>query len=361
LPLRQVITGSTRCAYCVLVRPKASVGITAVTAYWTTLIEAMERHGHLALTAEVRTSLLWMSAATIDRGLRPQREQCSPKRRRAGAISTIRRSIPVRTFSDWRDPPPGYVEADLFAHSGPVTRGSFVQTLVITDIASGWTELAPLVVREQTVLVDVLREVRRRLPFPLLGFDTDNDTVFINETVRDYCATEKIEFTRCRPYRKNDQAHVEQKNGDIVRRMVGYRRYEGVAAAEQLAKLYAPARLFVNAFQPCFKLAEKTRNGAQVKKRYHKPLTPCDRLLTDGRVDAVSRQRIAELRADLDPVRLLAEIRSAQRALLRSRTRRTTRRSRPRGRSRRCRSTASSPGCAPPGKVGRFVRHLSRS
>ena len=165
------------------------------------------------------------------------------------------------------------------AHSGPVTRGSFVQTLVVTDIASGWTELAPLLVREQTLLVDVLGEIRRRLPFPLLGFDIDNDTVFMNETVRDYCAAEKIEFTRCRPYRKNDQAHVEQKNGEIVRRMVGYRRYEGLAAAGQLAKLYSPARLFVNAFQPCFKLAEKTRDGAQVKKRYHKPLTPCDRLL----------------------------------------------------------------------------------
>jgi hypothetical protein len=136
----------------------------------------------------------------------------------------------------------------------------------------------------------VLGEIRRRLPFPLLGFDTDNDTVFMNETVRDYCSAEKIEFTRCRPYRKNDQAHVEQKNGDIVRRMVGYRRYEGIAAAEQLAKLYSPVRLFVNAFQPCFKLAEKMRNGAQVKKRYHKPLTPCDRLLTDARVDATSRE-----------------------------------------------------------------------
>jgi hypothetical protein len=116
--------------------------------------------------------------------------------------------------------------------------------------------------------------------------------------------------------RKNDQAHVEQKNGDIVRRMVGYRRYEGIAAAEQLARLYRPARLFVNAFQPCFKLAEKTRNGAQVKKRYHKPLTPCDRLLTDARVGTTSREHIVKLRANLDPVRLLAEIRSAQQALV---------------------------------------------
>ena len=138
----------------------------------------------------------------------------------------------------------------------------------------------------------------------------------MNETVRDYCAAEKIELTRCRPYRKNDQAHVEQKNGEIVRRMVGYRRYEGIAAAAQLARLYAPVRLFVNAFQPSFKLAEKARDGARVTKRYHKPLTPCDRLLTDTRVDETRAERIVALRADLDPVRLLAEIRSAQRTLV---------------------------------------------
>ncbi len=159
---------------------------------------------------------------------------------------------------------------------GPVTRGSFVQTLVVTDIASGWTELAPpwCASRRYWSTCSARSAGGLPFPFPLLGFDTDNDTVFMNETVRDYCSAEYIEFTRCRPYRKNDQAHVEQKNGDIVRRMVGYRRYEGIAAAEQLAKLYSPARLFVNAFQPCFKLAEKTRTGAQVKKRYHKPLTP---------------------------------------------------------------------------------------
>ena len=315
-PSRRIYGAAEREALIVLWEASDRVCGKRLKAIIPTLIEAMERHGHLALAAEVRTSLLKMSAATIDRALQPQRERCSPRRRRPGAISTIRRSIPVRTFSDWRDPPPGFVEADLVAHSGPVTRGAFVQTLVVTDIASGWTELAPLLVREQTLLVDVLGEIRRRLPFPLLGFDTDNDTVFMNETVRDYRAAEKIEFTRCRPYRKNDQAHVEQKNGEIVRRMVGYRRYEGVAAAAQLAKLYSPARLFVNAFQPCFKLAEKTRNGAQVKKRYHRPLTPCDRLLTDARVDAASRDRIVKLRSDLDPVRLLSEIRSAQQSLV---------------------------------------------
>jgi hypothetical protein len=186
----------------------------------------------------------------------------------------------------------------------------------VTGIATGWTELAPLLVREPTLFVDVLSEVRRRLPFPLLGFDVDNDTVFMNETVRAYGAAEYIELTRCRPYRKNDQTHVEQKNGEIVRRMVGDRRCEGIAAAEPLAQLYAPVRLFVNAFQPSLKLAQKTREGARVVKRYHKPLTPCDRLLEDARVAEGVRQRVVALRADLDPVRLLADIRSARQALV---------------------------------------------
>lgn len=315
-PSRRIYGAAEREALIVLWEASDRVCGKRLKAIIPTLIEAMARHGHLALAPEVRASLLKMSAATIDRALQPQRQRCSARLRRQGSVSTIRRSIPVRTFSDWQDPPPGFIEADLVAHSGPVTNGAFVQTLVVTDIASGWTELAPLLVREQTLLVDVLGEIRRRLPFPLLGFDVDNDTVFMNETVRDYCAAEKIELTRCRPYRKNDQAHVEQKNGEIVRRMVGYRRYEGIAAAEQLARLYAPARLFVNAFQPSFKLLKKERDGARVTKRYHKPLTPCDRLLADARVAESAQQRIIALRADLDPVRLLAEIRSAQQALV---------------------------------------------
>ena len=315
-PSRRIYGAAEREALILLWEASDRVCGKRLKAIIPTLIEAMTRHGHLALASDVREGLLKMSAATIDRVLRPQRASCSTRRRRPGSVSTIRRSIPVRTFSDWRDPPPGFIEADLVAHSGPVTNGAFVQTLVVTDIASGWTEFAPLLVREQTLLVDVLAELRRRLPFPMLGFDVDNDTVFMNETVRDYCAAEKIELTRCRPYRKNDQAHVEQKNGEIIRRMVGYRRYEGIAAAAQLAKLYAPVRLFVNAFQPSFKLAEKTRDGAHVKKRYHKPLTPCDRLLADTRITSTVRERVVALRADLDPVRLLAEIRQAQQTLV---------------------------------------------
>jgi len=193
------------------------------------LVEAMERHGHLHLANEVRSDLLAMRAATIDRALREVRERSRGRsRRRAPPSAAVRRSVTVRTFEGWDDPPPGFMETDLVAHSGPTAKGSFVQTLTVTGIATGWTECAPLLAREQSLLTAVLGEVRKLLRFPLLGFDTDNDTVFLNETVRDYCQTAGIAFTRCRPYRKNDQAWVEQKNGAVVRRVVGYRRFEGL-------------------------------------------------------------------------------------------------------------------------------------
>jgi hypothetical protein len=281
------------------------------------LVEAMERHGHLDLSPEVRSGLLAMSAATMDRALGPIRARAVGRpRRRTTPSAAVRRSVPVRTFADWGDPPPGFVEADLVAHSGPTAQGSFVQTLVLTDIASGWTECAPLLVREQRLLTEVLTEVRKLLPFALLGFDTDNDSVFLNETVRDYCQAAGVVFTRCRPYRKNDQAWVEQKNGAVVRRIVGYRRLEGLEAAAALAQLYGSVRLFVNFFQPSFKLAAKTREGAKVKKRYHPPATPHQRLLADPRTAEPVRQRIEALHATLDPIRLLQSIRAAQQRLV---------------------------------------------
>jgi hypothetical protein len=276
------------------------------------LLEAMERHGHLALASEVRAGLLAMSAATMDRALKEAKAGTRGVRRRGAASTALRSSIPIRTFSDWSDPAPGHVEADLVSHSGPVAKGSYAWTFVLTDIATGWTECAPLLVREQTLLTAVLGEMRACLPFPLLGFDTDNDSAFINETVRDYCAASQIAFTRCRPYRKNDQAFVEQKNGAVVRRLVGYRRFEGIAAATILAELYASSRLFVNFFQPSFKLAEKHRAGAKVHKRYHAPATPYQRLLDDPRTSEETKLRLQDIYAGLDPVWLLRDIREAQ-------------------------------------------------
>ena len=281
------------------------------------LVEAMERHGHLQLAKEVRSGLLSMSAATIDRALRDVKGRSEGrKRHRAPAPPGIRRSVPIRTFEGWDDPPPGFMEADLVAHSGPTSRASFMHTLTVTDIATGWTECAPVLVREQSLLTAVLDEIRRLLPFPLLGFDTDNDTVFLNETVRDYCRAAGVAFTRCRPYRKNDQAWVEQKNAAVVRRAVGYRRFEGLEAAGALARLYRSLRLFVNYFQPSFKLAGKGREGSRVTKRYHAPATPYQRLLADARTPDTVRRDLEEVYATLDPVGLLSDIRLAQARLV---------------------------------------------
>jgi hypothetical protein len=280
-----------------------------------TLIEAMERHGHGDMNGETRRQLLTMSPATIDRVLKDIKASATGPRRRKGSTA-IRRSVPVRTFSDWDDPAPGFVEADLVSHSGPYAKGAFSQTLVLTDIATGWTECAPLLVREQTVLITALAEMRKLLPFPLLGFDTDNDSVFMNESVHEYCLRDNIELTRCRPYRKNDQAFVEQKNGAIVRKIVGYRRFEGLRATRELAKLYSSMRLFVNFFQPSFKLKEKHRDGAKVIKRYHRPATPYQRLLDDARTPEDTCLRLKAKYLTLDPVRLLRDIRLAQERLV---------------------------------------------
>jgi hypothetical protein len=200
-------------------------------------------------------------------------------------------------------------------HSRDSTKGSFAQTLVLTDIATEWTECAPLLLREQNLLTSVLDELRRHIPMPMLGFDADSGSVFLNDTVRNWCAAADITFTRCRPYRKNDQAWVEQKNGAIVRRMVGYHRYEGVRATTDLAELYSAVGLYVNFFKPSFKLAEKRRDGGKVIKRHRAPATPFQRLPADPRTTQAVRNRLGAIFAELGSVRLLHDIRSAQERL----------------------------------------------
>jgi hypothetical protein len=315
-PERRIYTEAVRTALIVLWEASDRLCGKRLRPLIPILIEAMEGHGHLDLDPAIKMKLLQMSAATIDRALQTVRENSSKPRRRGVAGSELRRSVPIRTFSDWGEPAPGHMEADLVSHSGPVAKGSWAWTLTLTDIATGWTECAPLLVREQKLLVAVLSELRKLMPFPLLGFDSDNDSVFINKTVRDYCAATGITFTRCRPYRKNDQAWVEQKNGSVVRRLVGYRRFEGLEAAGLLAELYAASRLFVNFFQPSFKLAEKQRDGARVYKRYHAPATPFQRLLDEPRTSEQTRKQLRETAAGLDPVRLLRDIRTAQQKLV---------------------------------------------
>ena len=275
------------------------------------LVPALEQHGHLKLDEVIRAKVLAMSAATIDRLLRTPRNATRTRKLRR-VTPEIRRQIAVRTFADWNDPPPGSMEMDLVAHCGDANRGSYVHSLVLTDIASGWTECAPLVVRESSLLVEALERVRQGLPFTLRALDVDNGSEFVNETMIQYCLRNGIELTRSRPYRKNDQAWIEQKNGAIVRKLLGYRRFEGIAAAQALARLYRASRLFVNFFQPSFKLAEKHRQGAQVTKRYHPPQTPCERLLLAETLSDEAKVKLREVGNTLDPLQLLEEVRAMQ-------------------------------------------------
>jgi hypothetical protein len=275
------------------------------------LLPALERNGHLHLADPMRQKILAMSASTIDRLLREARSATRSKKVRR-AMPAARRRVPVRTFADWNEPPPGSMEMDCVAHCGDANRGSYVNSLVLTDIASGWTEAAPLVVRESGLLVETLERVRLGLPFALRALDVDNGSEFVNESLINYCLTHGIELTRSRPWRKNDQAWIEQKNGAVVRKLLGYRRFQGIAAAQAIARLYGASRLFVNFFQPSFKLAEKHRQGAQVSKRYHPPQTPCDRLLQAESIPEAAKIKLREVSGALDPLKLLEEIRAMQ-------------------------------------------------
>src|SRR5579885_2666787 len=194
-------------------------------------------------------------------------------------------------------------------------QGTFLWSLVATDVCSGWTEVVPLLAREQSLVTEGLEVIRRQFPVPVLGIDSDNDGAFINDTLLAYCQLRHLEFTRSRAYQKNDQAWIEQKNGSVVRRFAGYDRLTGVVAGQCLAVLFQAMRLFVNYFQPSFKLRSKTREGARVKKTYHPPATPCARLLAHASVTEDAKEKLRSERERLDPLELLHRIREAQGAI----------------------------------------------
>jgi len=281
-----------------------------------TLLPALEQHGRLQLGQADRDRVLAISPATIDRLLVDVKVAASGgRRRRAGFYSAIRREVPIRTFNDWNSPPPGFCEVDMVAHGGTSVAGSFIQTLTMVDIATGWTECLPLVTRDGSLVVEAMKHAQSLFPWLLRGVDFDNDSAFMNDVVVPWCREQKLEVTRSRAYKKNDQAFVEQKNGAVVRRLMGYGRFDGVETARVMGRLYAAARLYVNFFQPSFKLKEKRREGAKVIKRYHAPLTPYQRALAHPKVTAAVKRRLRDQYRALDPVALLAEIRATQEEL----------------------------------------------
>ncbi len=281
------------------------------------LVESLESHGHLNLEPEVRELLLAMSSATIDRLLAPIRKESGGNgwRRPPRAYSAVRRRVPVRTFKGWEDhSDPGWLEIDLVAHCGGRMEGRFLWTLMATDIATGWSESLPIVMRDGAVVLTALQLIRRQLPFPLRGIDADNDPVFMNSLMEAWCDRpgQQIVLTRSRAYKSNDQAWVEQKNGMLVRRVVGYQRLVSLDAAQVLGELYGALRLFTNLFQPSFKLKSSERDGGRIKRQHHPPRTPLQRLLATGQVSEEKAAQLRELQRRTDPLALLETIRRCQ-------------------------------------------------
>ncbi|MDA2924998.1 hypothetical protein MYX65_10170 [Acidobacteria bacterium AH-259-L09] len=280
-------------------------------------LEALERHGELKISPEVDQKLLSVSAATIDRMLAPEKKKLRLKARSGTKPGTLlRQQVAVRTFADWDEARPGFVEVDLVAHEGGQAQGDYAQTLDLTDVSTGWTEVAAVPNKAQVWVFEALERVRQQLPFPLLGLDSDNGSEFINNHLWRYCQQEQITFTRSRPFRKNDNCFVEQKNYSVVRRYVGYARYDRQEEVQLLNELYERVRLCVNFFLPSQKLKEKVRRGSRVHKRYHPAQTPYQRVLASKEVSARDKRKLRAQYQRLNPAEVHRQIRDLQQKLL---------------------------------------------
>jgi hypothetical protein len=281
------------------------------------VVPILERFEELpGLTREQRQKLLQISPATIDRLLAPERAKYALKGRsttRPGSL--LKHQIPIRTYSDWDEAKPGFMEADLVAQDGGIPASNVIHSLTLTDIASGWTEVAALRSKARRWVVEALKALRNDLPFALLGLDSDNGGEFINEELFLYCQSEHLSFTRSRAYRKNDNCFVEQKNYSVVRQAVGYARMDTDEQLACLKELYGPLCLLTNYFLPSAKLMSKTRNGAQLTKHHDEPKTSYQRLLNHEAVDPQVKAHLKRIRHSLNPAQLRRQISRCQERL----------------------------------------------
>jgi len=276
------------------------------------LASILKRCGELSVTGDTEAQLCQMSPSTIDRLLRRWRGSG----RRRGLSTTkpgtlLKNSIPIRTFSDWNENKPGFVEADLVAHCGESTEGFYITTLSTVDVVTGWCEPVAVWGKGQERVGGAVYYVRKQLPMPMLGLDSDNGSEFINQSLYNYCRRDGIIFTRSRSYKKNDSCHVEQKNWTVIRRVIGYDRFSSKAAFKALEGIYTLLRLYINFFQPVSKLMRKSRHGAKVYKLYDTAQTPYQRLLRSGVLTEDKKRELADTYGALNPVTLLKEIRQS--------------------------------------------------
>jgi len=280
-------------------------------------VQALHRHGELECSDRVREQLRAMSAATIDRRLVSDRARLKLKGRsgtRPGSL--LKRQIAIRTFAEWDDASPGFCEADLVAHDGGDARGEYAQTLDVTCVATGWTEVRILRNRAQRWVIQALEDIETALSFRLAGLDTDNGGEFINHLLMGFCTERGITFTRARPYRKNDNCFVEQKNWTHVRQQVGYARYDTPAELQALNELYGYLRPYVNFFLPQARLVDKTRDGATVRRRHDLPKTPYRRILESPDIAQQTKRVLRRRYLELNPAELKRQIARCQGQLL---------------------------------------------
>jgi hypothetical protein len=271
-------------------------------------IRVLERCQEIELSEATKELLLKISSASIDRCLRPVRLQTPHGSSTTKPGSLLKNLIPVRTFTEWDEERPGFLEIDLVAHCGNTTEGQYLNTLTCTDLCTGWTDITAILHHSQEAVWEAIRQMRQRLPFPLLGIDSDNGGEFINDLLYRYCLNEKITFTRSRPYQKNDQAHVEQKNWSVVRHTVGYDRWETQQELDLLESVYDDLRLYINFFQPSLKLIAKERIGNQTIKRYDTAKTPYQPVLDRNDISLEAKARLMNLYLHLNPAELRLQI-----------------------------------------------------
>ena len=281
-----------------------SVRLKALLPEWMPWIRRRFR-----LPPKLEQQLLQISPRSIDHRLRGEKRRLRRRlygRTKPGTL--LKHHIPLKT-DHWDVKVPGFTEIDLVSHSGNSASGDFCYSLNVTDIHTGWTETRAVLGKGQEAVRGALEAIRQALPFPLRGIDSDNGSEFINDHLYRYCQARAIQFTRGRPYKKDDNAHIEQKNWTHVRRLVGYVRYDTEAAREAIDGLYRnELRLFQNLFLPSVKLAKKERIGSRLRRRYEAPETPFQRVAASPAADL---ERVADLRRQretLDPFRLSATI-----------------------------------------------------
>jgi hypothetical protein len=293
----------------ILWQASGRIGAHRLQPFVPELLDRLLRCGELTLAPAVDKLVRQASRPTLGRLLGPARARY-PLRgatiTRPGTV--LRHEIPIRTFTEWTDARPGFLEIDLVAHCGATTRGFYLCTLCAVDIATAWVELEPVWGKYQDRVGGAVDRVRTRLPLPLLGLDSDNGAEFINRTLRDYCRRHGVTFTRSRPWKKNDSAHVEQKNGAVVRQLIGYDRFTSRAAYAQLQRVYRLARLHVNFFQPVEKLVTKTRQGARSHRVYDRPQTPYQRLCATGVLTPEARRALEAVYQSLNPLQLRRDL-----------------------------------------------------